>query len=47
MTISELKRKLGLPFNQNPSLEEMRAHGVEPPRRPLIAPKAPPPVPRG
>lgn len=46
MTIEELRRKLALPFNQNPSIEEMRAHGVELPKRPP-APKAPPLPPRG
>jgi hypothetical protein len=45
MTFEQLKRKLGLPHNVNPSFEEMRQHGVESPVRPSAPPKAPPPKP--
>lgn len=44
MAVDQLKRKLGLPFNQNPSFEQMREHGIEPPSRPAAPPAPPPPV---
>ena len=43
MTLDQLRRKLGLPLNISPTFEEMRAHGIEPPKMPDVPPKAPPP----
>lgn len=39
--IAKLRRKLGLPINHNPSIEQMRAAGIDV-RRPYPPPKAPP-----
>ncbi len=42
--LTELSRKLGLPANVNPSFEQMREAGIEPPSRPKAPPTPPPTV---
>lgn len=44
MTMDRLRRKLGLAFNQNPTLDQMREHGMRVPVMPP-APPCPPPSP--